>query len=234
MPFLLYLGFSDFNNETAERSFRETYTQHTSQKVYLWRCRYARNALHLGMSVAQICRAELIRARAQFTKLCLSYVFGGCECFIWMHVEESIKEYSNTIREASHSSQSRLLSQSHYPLHMVVSQYTGKTCLPLFCIKIFLMWHIWFFSFHPPNYMFFFCIQKGKKQSKNKNQNKQNDKTKKSKQTHTHTQMEFTLCWLTALRHGACHGMWLIFLILRSSQWNFSFPEALNCKQLLG
>lgn len=77
--------------------------------------------------------------------------------------------------------------QSHYPLHMVVRQYTGKTCLPLLCIKIFLMWHIWFFSSHPPNYMFFFCIQKGKKQPKNKNQNKQNDKTKRSKQTHTHT-----------------------------------------------
>lgn len=139
------------------------------------------------MSVAQICRAELIRARAQFTRLCLSYVFGGCECFIWMHVEESIKEYSNTIREASHSSQSRLLSQSHYPLHMVVSQYTGKTCLPLFCIKIFLVWHIWFFSFHPPNYMFFFCIQKGKNNLKTKIKTSKMIRQKIKTNTHTHT-----------------------------------------------
>lgn len=179
---------------------------------------------HLGKSVAQICRAELIRARAQFRRICLSYVFGGCECFTWMHVEKSFKEYSNTIREASHSSQSGLLPQPHYPWHMVVSQSTGKTCLLLFCIKIFLMWHIWFFSFHPPNYMSFFCIQK-EKNSKNKNQNKQNDKTKKSKQAHTHKWSSFCVDQLLSGMGPAMECDWSrdislekIFLIPRSSQ----------------
>lgn len=170
------------------------------------------------MSVAQICRAELIRARAQFTRLCLSYVFGGCECFIWMHIEESIKEYSNTIREASHSSQSRLLSQSHYPLHMVVSQYTGKTCLPLFCIKIFLVWHIWFFSFHPPNYMFFFCIQKGKNNLKTKIKTSKMIR-QKNQNKHTHTHRWSSLC-VDQLLSGMVPAM--------ECGWYFSFSEALS------
>lgn len=90
----------------------------------------------------------------------------------------------------------------HGPLSHYI-RWSGKMCLPLFCIKIFLIWHIWFFSFHTPNYMFFFCIQKEKK-SKNKNQNKQTDKTKKKIKTHTHKWISF---WVDQLLSGMVPAM---------------------------